>query len=65
MEQKGIDRRLDKIETTLKFIRENMVDMDIIVTEEERRVLDNSIENEKAGNLISLEEIKNVRNNTG
>ena len=62
MEQQNIVNRLDRIEKTLKFIQENMVDVDVIITEEERRMLDESVENEKAGNLVSLEEIKNVRN---
>ena len=53
--------RLDKIEKTLRYIQENMVDLDVIITEEERRMLDDSVENEKSGNLVSLEEIKNVR----
>jgi hypothetical protein len=65
MEQQKIDRRLDRIEKTLKFIQENMVDVDVIITEEERRMLDESVENEKSGNLVSLEEIKNVRNKAG
>jgi len=39
-----------------------MIDVDVIITEEEKRMLDNSVENEKSGSLVSLEEIKNVRN---
>jgi len=62
MEQHNIDNRLDRIEKTLKYIQENMIDADVIITEEERRMLDDSVENEKSGNLVSLEEIKNVRN---
>ena len=62
MEQQSIDSRLDRIEKTLRYIQENMIDVDVIITEEERRMLDESVENEKAGNLVSLEEIKNVRN---
>tara|TARA_Y100000310_G_C20465910_1_gene707647 strand:- start:472 stop:669 length:198 start_codon:yes stop_codon:yes gene_type:complete len=62
MEQQNLDRRLDRIEKSLKFIQENMVDVDVIITEEERRMLDESVENEKSGNLVSLGEIKNVRN---
>jgi hypothetical protein len=65
MEQQGIDRRLDRIEKTLKIIQENMVDVDVIITEEERNMLDESVENEKSGKLVSLEEIKNVRNKAG
>lgn len=61
MEQ-NIDNRLDRIEKVLKNIQENMVDIDVIITEEERRRLDNSVENERKGKLVSLEAIKNVRN---
>ncbi|MFH0711931.1 MAG: hypothetical protein V1889_02375 [archaeon] len=62
MEQQNIDIRLDRIEKILKCIQENMVDADVIVTEEERRMLDESVRNEKSGNLVSLEEIRDVRN---
>jgi len=62
MEQQNIDTRLDRIEKTLKYIQENMVDVDVLLTEEEKKMLDESVENEKSGNLVSLEEIKNVRN---
>ena len=62
MEQQNIVSRLDRIEKTLRYIQENMIDVDVIITEEERRMLDESVENEKSGNLVSLEEIKNVRN---
>ena len=62
MEQQNIDARLDRIEKTLRHVQENMVDVDVIITEEERRMLEGSVENEKSGNLVSLEEIKNVRN---
>ena len=62
MEQQNIDTRLERIERTLRYIQENMIDIDVIITEEERRMLNDSVENEKSGNLVSLEEIKNVRN---
>ena len=62
MEQHNIASRLDRIEKVLKNIQENMVDVDVIITEEERRMLDESIEHEKSGKLVSLEEIKHVRN---
>lgn len=58
MEQQNIDRRLDRIEKTLKIIQENMVDVDVIITEEERRMLDKSVENEKAGKLVSSEKLR-------
>ena len=62
MEQQNIDNRLGRIEKTLRYIQENMIDVDVIITEEEKKMLNESIENEKSGNLISLEEIKKVRN---
>jgi hypothetical protein len=62
MEQENIINRLDRIEKTLKFIQENMIDVDIILTQEERVMLDKSVEHEKSGKLVSLEAIKNVRN---
>ena len=62
MEQQNISDRLERIERALKNIQENMIDVDVIITEEERRMLDESVKNEKSGKLVSLEEIKNVRN---
>jgi len=62
MEQQNIISRLDRIEKTLKFIQENMVDVDVILTEEEKIMLDESVEHEKSGKLVSLDAIKNVRN---
>ena len=35
-----------------------MIDVDVIITEEERRMLDKSIKNEKSWKFVSLEEIK-------
>lgn len=64
MEQQNIVQRLDRIEKVLENIQENMVDVDVIVTEEERGLLDDSLENERRGELVSLEEIKDVRNKT-
>lgn len=65
MEQQNISDRLDRIERALKNIQENMIDVDIIITQEERRMLDESVKNEKSGKLVSLEEVKNVRNKAG
>ena len=62
MEQQNIDNRLSRIEKSLRYIRENMIDVDVLITEEERKMLNESVKNEKSGSLISLEEIKNVRN---
>lgn len=62
MEQQNIILRLDRIERALKFIQERMIDVDVIATEEEKQMLNESVEHEKSGNLVSLEAIKNVRN---
>lgn len=62
MVQQNIINRLNRIEKTLRYIQENMIDVDVIITEEEKKMLDESIEHEKSGKLVSLEEIKNVRN---
>jgi hypothetical protein len=49
---------LKSIKLELKFIREHMIDVDAILTEEEKKLLDESIKHEKEGKLVSLEEIK-------
>ena len=64
VEQK-ILQKLEIIEKELEDIREHMVDVDTILTEEEKRLLDDSIKHEKEGALVSLEAVKNVRNKTG
>ena len=64
MEQQNIINRLDRIEKSLKYIQENMIDVDVILTKEEKKLLDESIEHERTGKLVSLEAIKNVRNKT-
>jgi len=53
--------KLEKIEKELGEIREHMVDADTILTEEERRLLDASIKNEREGKLVSIGELNNVR----
>ena len=58
MEQQNIDARIDRIEKTLKYIQENMIDVEVIITEEERRMLDDRVNNEKAGKLISSEKLR-------
>ena len=54
--------RLDEIKKEVEEIKDHMVDVDIILTEEERVMLDESIKHEKEGKLVSLKEIENVRN---
>ena len=57
--------KLEKIEKEVKEIREHMVDVDVILTAEERTLLDESVKNEREGKLISLEELENVRSKAG
>jgi len=60
-ESKQILNELKSIKEELHYIKEHMVDADTILTADEKLLLDESIKNEKAGKLISLEELKNVR----
>ena len=62
--EKIIMNKLDMIKAELEYIKQHMVDVDIILTEEERKMLDESVEHEENGELISLEELRNVRNKT-
>ncbi len=62
MESQNIINRLDRIERAIKQIQENMIDADAILTEEEKRMLDESVKHEREGKLVSLEAIKDVRN---
>ncbi len=64
-ETKQIVDELKSIKEELHYIKVHMVDVDTILTAEEKILLDESIVNEKAGKLTSLEELKNVRNNAG
>ena len=60
--EQQILEKLDRIEKEVKDIREHMVDVDTILTDDERRLLDESIKHQKEDKLISLEELDNVRN---
>lgn len=62
--EQNILERLDRIERKVIEISEHMVDVDTILTEEERKLLDESIINEKDDKLVSLEEVEHVRNKT-
>ncbi len=55
-------QKLEKIEKEVGEIKKHMVDVDTILTAEERIMLDESLKHEKEGRLVSLEEIENVRN---
>jgi hypothetical protein len=64
VETKQIMDELKSIKEELHYIKDHMVDADTILTEEEKQLLNESIVNEKAGKLTSLEELENVRNST-
>ena len=61
MSEQQILNKLDKIEKEILEIRNRMIDADTVLSEEEREILDKSVEQEKKGNLISLDDMKNVR----
>jgi hypothetical protein len=61
-ESKQIMNELKSIKEELHFIKEHMVDVDTILTVGEKKLLDESIKNEKTGKLTSLEKLENVRN---
>ncbi|MGD9275940.1 MAG: hypothetical protein PVJ67_02095 [Candidatus Pacearchaeota archaeon] len=51
--------RLAKLQADVDFIKRNMVDEDDdVLTDEEIRMIDESLVNEKEGKLISHEELK-------
>jgi hypothetical protein len=58
--QQVILEKLEKIEKGVEEIKEHMVDVDTIITEEEKKLLDESIEHEKEGKLVPLEKLKNA-----
>ena len=63
-ETKQIMDELKMIKEELDYIKVHMVDADTILTAEEKKLLDESMKNEKAGRFIRLEEVENVRNNS-
>ncbi|HEX54947.1 MAG: hypothetical protein DRO94_02765 [Candidatus Altiarchaeales archaeon] len=56
-EQK-ILQKLEQIENELKSIKEYMIDMDMILTEEEKELVEKSIRHEREGRLISIDEVE-------
>ena len=60
VEQKILEK-LDFLSKEIEEIKEHMVDVDVILSEEERRLLDASVKHEKEDKLVSLEELENVR----
>ena len=61
MHEQLILQKLEKIEKEVEEIREHMVDVDTLLTAEERVLLDESIKHEKENKLVSLEEIEHAR----
>ena len=57
-EIKEIMDKLNEIQSELEYIKEHMVDADTILTEEDKVLLEESYENEKAGKLISSEDLR-------
>ena len=53
-----INKNLMSVKKDIHEIKEHMVDVDTILTEEERRLVDESIEDEKKGRLISFDVVK-------
>lgn len=62
--QHQIMQKLERIEYEIEEIKEHMVDVDTILTEEEKKMLDESVKDEEEGKLVSLEKIEDVRNKT-
>ena len=63
---KQVIEKLDIIKSELDYIKKNMVDADTILTHEEEKRLDESLDDFKKGRTISLEnfekEMKNAKN---
>jgi hypothetical protein len=56
--EEKVIKELDSIKEQLIEIREHMVDIDCILTDEERKLVDESYKNQREGKLISLSEFK-------
>ncbi len=54
-------QKLEKIEKEVEEIREHMVDVDTLLTAEDRLLLGQSIQHEKEGKLVSLEDVEYAR----
>lgn len=53
-----IHNDLQTLKKEIKEIKKHMVDVDTILTAEEKRLVDESIQEEKKGKLIGLDEVK-------
>lgn len=56
--EERVIKELDSIKRQLTDIREHMVDIDCILTDEERKIVDKSYEHQKKEKLTSLSEFK-------
>jgi hypothetical protein len=56
--EERIFKELDIIKKQLIEIRENMIDVDCVLTDEERDLVDKSYEHKKEGKLIPISEVK-------
>ena len=52
-------KKLDLIKAELDYIKNHMVDIDVILTPEENQRLDESLEEYEEGKTISLEDFEN------
>ena len=57
-EAKEIIERLDAIKSELDFIKENMVDRDSILTEDDRKALEEAEKEFKQGKTTSISNLK-------
>jgi len=55
---KELENELKAIRADLNYIKENMVDVDTILTKEDERALDESLKEHKEGKTTPLEELK-------
>lgn len=53
--------KLDFLSKEIEEIKERMIDVDLLLSDEERHLLNESIKNEKEDKLVSLEHLENVR----
>lgn len=59
--EKQILDKLGRIEKELGEIRKHMVDVDTLLSEDDKKLLEESVKREARGELSSLEDIENAR----
>jgi len=57
-EMKDILNELKGIKIDINFIKQNMPDKDMFLTAEEKKLLEESFENEKKGRLVSAQALR-------